>query len=66
MYAFFFYLNKIAQTEKNLIRPFCDDKHFTAVAHFTFECNIKSQFDGTLHCFFFNFQTRIVMLSSNT
>ena len=28
-----FYLNKISQTEWNLIRPFCDDKHFTAAAH---------------------------------
>ena len=28
-----FYLNKIAQTEQNLIRPFCDDKHFTAAEH---------------------------------
>ena len=33
-----FYLNKIAQTEENLIRPFCDDKHSTAAKHFRFEC----------------------------
>ena len=33
-----FYLNKNNLTEKNLIRPFCDDKHFTAAAHFRFEC----------------------------
>ena len=32
-----FHLNKIAQTESNLIRPFFDDKHFTAAAHFRFE-----------------------------
>ena len=31
-----FYLNKIGQTEYNMIRPFCEDKHFTAVVHFRF------------------------------
>ena len=30
LYAF--YLNKNNLTEKNLIGPFCDDKHFAAAA----------------------------------
>ena len=55
MYALYFYLNKIAQTEFNLIRPICDDKHFTAAAHFRFECKtLKCQFDGILHYVFPN------------
>ena len=33
-----FYLNKYNLTGKNLIRPFCDDKYFTAAVHFRFEC----------------------------
>ena len=39
-----FYLNKIVQTEQNivvfqtLIHAFYGDKHFTAAAHFRFEC----------------------------
>ena len=33
-----FYLSKNDLTEYNLICPFCDVKHFTAAAHFQFEC----------------------------
>ena len=45
-----FYLNKIGQTEKNMIRPFCEDKHFTAAVHFRFRCKtLKNHFNDTLH-----------------
>ena len=45
-----FYLNKIGQTEENMIRPFCDDKHFTAAVRFRFGCKtLKNHFDDTLH-----------------
>ena len=60
-------MKKIAQTELNLIRPFCGDKHFTAAAHFLFEYKTfkKVNLKVTLH-YFFNFQARTVTSSSNT
>ena len=46
-------------------RPFCEDKHFTAVVHFRIGCKtLKNHFDNTLH-FFPNFQTRTVTSSGN-
>ena len=33
-----------------MIRPFCEDKHFTAAVHFRFGCKtLKNHFDNTLH-----------------
>ena len=47
-----FHLNKIGQTEKNMIHPFCEDKYFTAAAHFRFGCKIlKNHFDN-IFCIF--------------
>ena len=60
-----FNLNKIGQTEKNMIRPFCEDKHFTASVHFLFGCKILiNHFDNTF-AFFHDFQTRTVTSCSN-
>ena len=59
------YLKMIDQTQWSLIRPICDDKHFTAAAHFWFECEtLKNQFDSTF-VFNFNFQNNIVTSSGN-
>ena len=33
-----------------MIRPFCEDKHFTATVHFWFGCKtLKDHVDDTLH-----------------
>ena len=48
-----FYLNKIAQTELNLIRPFCDDKHFTAAAHFRLNVKLKVNLTVLIICIIF-------------
>ena len=40
----------LSEQEENVIRPFCNDKHFTAVVHFRFGCKtLKNHFDDTLH-----------------
>ena len=53
------------RTEQNLIRPFCDDKHFTAAAHFIFECKTLKVNLTVLCTTFFNFETKTVTSSSN-
>ena len=52
----------IGQTQKSLISPVCDDKHFKAAAHFRFECETLKI---NLSAFFFNFQNRTVTSSGN-
>ena len=38
------------QDRPNMIRPFCEDRHFTAAVHFRFGCKtLKNHVEDTLH-----------------